>query len=202
MIPRLRLLRLQACRQIVGRHEPHQIAAHRLGHIEHDHPCGSTGPEPREVSFFVGDAFRLRSPTGIDVDALPVVAPAGRGFVQAPIPGDPVTAMVLDDARLLMKDSVARDRRAVGRRTGPPPSPRDVRRQSSGRGSRRCSMSAPHQAERAAPRTGAALPYRATSHRRSSGRDLRLFEGAAVDQPHTDGTAPLPIIARCAPPGS
>ena len=182
MVPRLRLLRLQACRQIVGRHEPHQIAAHRLGHIEHDHPSGSTGPEPREVSLFVGDAFRLRSPTGIDVDALPVVAPAGRGFVQAPIPGDPVTAMVLDDARLLMKDSVARNRRAVGgardRHLHREMAARDhPGEQFEGAGRHRVKRSERHRAQ--VPFYRIAQPLTAFD-----GRDLRLFEGAADDQPH------------------
>ena len=104
---------LQARGQIAGGHEAHQVAARRLRDIEHDHPPGATGPEPREVFLFAAHPLRLRSPARVDVDALPVVLPAGRSLVQAAVPGDPVAGAVLNDARLLVEDSVTGDRRAV-----------------------------------------------------------------------------------------
>ena len=40
--------------------------------------------------------------------------PTGGGLVEAAIPGDPVAAVVLDDAGLLVEDTISRDRLAIG----------------------------------------------------------------------------------------
>ena len=99
----------QAPRHAVGRHEPQQIAAHRLGDVDHDHPARTARPETREVSLFLVDAVPLRSPALEDVDRLPVAPPPGRGLVEASGPGDPIAAPVFDDAGLLVEEGVVRD---------------------------------------------------------------------------------------------
>ena len=104
----------QARRQIAVGHEAHQVAAHGLGGVEHDHPLRLVGPDASEVGLLVADALRLRPPARVDVDALPVVAPAGRGLVEAAVPREPVARPVRYDAGLLVEDAVLGNRPAFG----------------------------------------------------------------------------------------
>ena len=105
---------LKAGRRIVVRHEAHEVPAGRVGHVEHDHPLRPVRPDACEVALLLGDPVRLRTPARVDVDALPVVPPAGGGLVEAAVPGEPVAGPVRDDARLLVEDAVGRDRSSVG----------------------------------------------------------------------------------------
>ena len=90
--------------------------------------------------------------------------------------------MVLDDARLLVEDSVARDRRTVGgardRHLHREMAPRDhPGEQFEGAGRHRIKRSERHRGQ--VPLYRIAQPLTAFD-----GHDLRLFEGAADDQPH------------------
>ena len=96
----------QARRLIALGHEAHQVPAHRLGRVQHDHAVCLVPPDTREVGLLVGHSPRLRTPARVDVDALPVVPPAGRGLVEAAVPGQPIAGAVRHDAGLLVKDAV------------------------------------------------------------------------------------------------
>ena len=98
-----RRLRLQA-RGEVGREKAQQVAPGGVGHVEHDGARRAVGPEAREVALFARDPLGLGAPASVDVDALPVAPPAGRGLVQAAGPRDAVAGPVFDDARLLVED--------------------------------------------------------------------------------------------------
>ena len=104
---------LEAGGFVARRHEAHQIPPCSIGHIEDNHALRLVGPDAREVGLLVGDPPGFRPPARIDADALPVVPPAGGGLVEAAGPGDPVAAAIFDDAGLLVKDAVGRDRLAV-----------------------------------------------------------------------------------------
>ena len=73
-------------------------------------------PQAIEVRLFAGHPLGLRSftPALEDADALPVLAPARRGLVEAAGPGDPVADPVFDHPRLLVEDAVCGDGPSVG----------------------------------------------------------------------------------------
>ena len=96
------------------RHEAHQVLASSIGHIEDDHAPRLVGPDAGEVGLLIRNPAGLRTPARKDADALPVVAPAGGGLVDAAVPSDLVAAPVFDDAGLLVKDAVRGDRPGIG----------------------------------------------------------------------------------------
>ena len=100
---------LEAGGHITRRHEPHQVLVHGIGHVKHDHALRLVGPDACEVGLLIHNTLGFQPPARIDVDALPVVPPAGRRLIEAAVPGDLVTTPVLDHAGFLVKDAVRRD---------------------------------------------------------------------------------------------
>ena len=192
---RRRLGALQPGRLVALRHEPQQITARGLRRLQHDDMGRFVGPQAVEVRLLPLHPVRLRAfaPTLVDADALPVLAPTRRSFVEAAGPGDPVAHPILDHARLLVEDAVGRNRQPVGVAGNRHLHLQVAARDHPGQQFERVGRLLVGRFERDAAHTP--LDRVAQGLAAVDRFDLGRIEGTAHEQPHAPGIADQPLDA-------
>ena len=104
---------LEAGRKVVFRQEAEQVITEGIGNGHGDDVLGLTGPEFGEVGFLGGDAGVVTQPGAEDVEAFPVLGPAGFRFVEAAVEGESVAGFVFNDSGFFVKDALGGNGAAV-----------------------------------------------------------------------------------------